>query len=98
MFAKKYFHMKTAKEYELQYVCGEPLLVPTDEENASKQSVINLDELTAYLWAELQKIEEFDIDTMIALLQREYEVDNETAREDCGLIIEAWAEMGLVTM
>lgn len=90
--------MKTAKEYELQYVCGEPLLVPTDEENASKQSVINLDELTAYLWGELEKIEEFDIDTMIALLQREYEVDDETAREDCGLIIEAWAEMGLVTM
>ena len=85
--------MRTTKDYELQTVCGEPLLIPVEEDG---KSIINLDETSAYLWQRAEKAGNFTLETLIGFLMDEYEVDETTAREDCTEIVGAWFEMGIV--
>lgn len=85
--------MRTTKDYELQTVCGEPLLIPVEEDG---KSIINLDEISAYLWQRAETAEDFTLETLIEFLMEEYEVDEATAREDCAEIVGAWFEMGIV--
>ena len=84
--------MQTSKEYELQIVNGEPLLIPKEENG---RSMIQLDEISTYLWQRADKTEEFTIETLAGFLQEEYVVDKATALEDCTEIIETWREMGI---
>ncbi len=85
--------MQTSKEYELQTINGEPLLIPKEE---SDKSIIRLDEISAYLWQEADKREEFTLDTLAEFLLNEYDVDKATACEDCEEIIAVWREMGII--
>lgn len=87
--------MKIKKGFELQNVCGEYIIVPTGIENIDYSKIISLNETAAYLWEGCSKLDSFTIDTMVELLTREYEVEEEIAREDCEKIIARWIEMGL---
>lgn len=87
--------MKIKKGFELQNVCGEYIIVPTGIENIDYSKIISLNETAAYLWEGCSKLDSFTIDTMVELLTREYEVEEEIAREDCEKIITRWIEMGL---
>ena len=85
--------MKIKEEYELQRVCGEALLIP---EEMSDRETISLDPVSEYLWEKVAAMDSFSVNTLVQLLMAEYDVDEETAREDCELIAEAWIEMGIV--
>lgn len=87
--------MKIKKGFELQNVCGEYIIVPTGIENIDYSKIISLNETAAYLWEGCSKLDSFTIDTMVELLMREYEVEEEIAREDCEKIIARWIEMEL---
>ena len=88
--------MKINKEYELQRVCEEALLVPVDSADGVERETISLDPVSEYLWEKANTMDSFTVETLVALLMAEYEVDEETAREDCALIAEAWQEMGII--
>ncbi len=88
--------MKIKKGFELQSVCGEYIIVPAGEENVDFSKIISLNETAADLWKGVSGMEEFGIDDMVTVLQEQYEVDEETAREDCTKIAECWEEMGLL--
>ena len=88
--------MKTKKGFELQNVCGEHILVPAGIENVDFSRIISLNPTAASLWEGVEKMESFTIDDMVKILLDEYEVEEEIAREDCGLIVERWNEMGLI--
>lgn len=87
--------MKIKKGFELQCVCDEYLLIPAGADNIDFDNIISLNPSAAYLWEALSAADSFDVDTMVALLLNEYDVDEETAREDCSMILECWQEMGL---
>ena len=90
--------MKIDKDlYELQRACGEVMLIPRDTEDIDNKEIISLDPISEYLWENISDTEDFTIETMVSLLTREYDVDEDTAREDCVLIVEAWQEMGIIT-
>ena len=89
--------MKIKEEYELQRVCGEALLVPANCEEIDEKEIINLDPVSEYLWEKVAAMDCFTIETLVELLMQEYDVDEETAREDCDLIAEAWLEMKIIT-
>ena len=89
--------MKIKEEYELQRVCGEALLVPANAEEIDEKEIINLDPVSEYLWEKVATMESFTTETLVELLMQEYDVDEETAREDCALITEAWLEMEIVS-
>lgn len=88
--------MKIKEEYELQRVCGEALLVPANAEEIDEKEIINLDPVSEYLWEKVATMESFTTETLVELLMQEYDVDEETAREDCALITEAWLEMEII--
>ena len=94
---KKHTNMKIKKEYELQRVCDEALLIPADCEEGAEKETISLDPVSEYLWEKVAAMESFSVDTLVELLMAEYDVDEETAREDCELIAEAWMETGIAT-
>ncbi len=88
--------MKIKEEYELQKICGEALLVPCNEENIESKEIITLDPISEYLWEKVASMKHFTTETLVTLLMQEYDVDEDTAREDCTLIAEAWHEMGII--
>jgi hypothetical protein len=85
--------MKISKGYELQVVYDEAILTPTDEESNDK--AISLDPLSAELWEEMSKIENFTIETMAESLTQQYDVEKDITLEDCKMIAQTWIEMGI---
>lgn len=88
--------MKTKNGFELQEVCGEHLLIPAGVENVDFSKIISFNETAAYLWKNVEGRDYFDIDTLVELLTKEYDVEREVALEDCRLIAEYWAEAGII--
>lgn len=88
--------MKIKQGFELQNVCGEYIIVPTGIENVDYSKIISLNETAAYLWEGCCALDSFTVDTMVELLTREYEVEEQVAREDCEMIAARWAEMRLI--
>ena len=70
--------------------------IPAGEENIDFSHIISLNPTAAYLWENIVEKESFTIEDMVQLLLDEYEVKEDIAREDCELIAERWAEMGLI--
>lgn len=58
--------------------------------------IISLNPTAAYLWENIAGKESFTVEDMAELLLKEYDVEKEIALEDCVLIAERWAEMGLI--
>ena len=58
--------------------------------------IISLNPTAAYLWENIAGKESFTVEDMAELLLKEYDVEKEIALEDCALIAERWAEMGLI--
>ncbi|MBR3878463.1 MAG: PqqD family protein [Bacteroidaceae bacterium] len=87
--------MKVKKGFELQEVCGEFIIVPAGIENVDFSKIISLNETAADIWKSVAEMNEFSIDDMVSILMEQYEVDEQTAREDCSKIAELWKEMGL---
>ena len=88
--------MKIKKGFQLQNVCGEHIIIPAGEENIDFSHIISLNPTAAYLWEKIAEKAEFTIEDMAQLLLDEYEVEEDIALEDCKLIAERWAEMGLI--
>ena len=88
--------MKIKKGFQLQNVCGEHIIIPAGEENIDFSHIISLNPTAAYLWEKIAEKVEFTIEDMVQLLLDEYEVEEDVALEDCKLIAERWAEMGLI--
>ena len=88
--------MKIKKGFQLQNVCGEHIIIPAGEENIDFSHIISLNPTAAYLWEKIVEKAEFTIEDMVQLLLDEYEVEEDIALEDCKLIAERWAEMGLI--
>ena len=88
--------MKIKKGFQLQNVCGEHIIIPAGEENIDFSQIISLNPTAAYLWENIADRESFTIEEMAQLLLNEYEVEEDIALEDCKLIAECWAEMGLL--
>jgi hypothetical protein len=88
--------MKIKKGFQLQNVCGEHIIIPAGEENIDFSHIISLNPTAAYLWEKIAEKAEFTIEDMVQLLLDEYEVEADVALEDCKLIAERWAEMGLI--
>ena len=88
--------MRVKEGFELQEVCGESIVVPVGIENVDYSKIISFNQTAAYLWKEVCDKETFTLDDMVEALLREYEVEEEIAREDCRLITECWLEMKLI--
>jgi hypothetical protein len=87
--------MKIKEGFELKEVCGEHVIFAYGKENIDFSKIISLNETAAFLWnTALDR--DFDAALLVKALCNEYEVDEETAREDVKQIIATWTEIGLI--
>ena len=87
--------MKTKKGFNLRTVCGENIIVAEGLDNIDFSRIINLNESAAFLWKNIQE-KDFDVDTLTSLITTEYDVDEQTARQDVVKLIDEWGKAGLI--
>lgn len=88
--------MKIDKNIIVREIAGEYILIPTGESALRMSGIFAVTEVGAEIWKRL--CEGKDEDTVVRELLTEYEVDEETLREDCREFIGRLVESGLVTL
>ena len=87
--------MKAKKGFNIRQICGENILVAEGEENIDFSNIISMNETSDYLWNML-KDKDFTVDDMVNLLLEEYEVDRDTAQNDCTALVGSWRQAGII--
>ena len=90
--------MKAKKGFNLRNVCGENIIVAEGKENIDFTNIISMNESSAYLWKNIQPLDDFDAETLARLLTEEYEVDEATALTDAKALIQQWTQAGIITL
>lgn len=72
--------MKLKKEFILREIAGEYILVPTGETTLNFNGLITVNELGAFIWNNIEKVNSED--DILKLILDEYEVEENIARED----------------
>ena len=88
--------MKVKNGFNLREVCGENIIVAEGDENIDCSNIISMNESSAYLWQEVQKLDNFTIDTLTQLLCEQYEIDEATAKKDVTTLATQWAAAGII--
>ena len=88
--------MKVKNGFNLREVCGEHIIVAEGDENIDFSNIISMNESSAYLWQEVQKLDNFTIDTLTQLLCEQYEIDEATAKKDVTTLATQWAAAGII--
>ena len=88
--------MKVKNGFNLREVCGENIIVAEGDENIDFSNIISMNESSAYLWQEVQKLDNFTIDTLTQLLCEQYEIDEATAKKEVTTLATQWAAAGII--
>ena len=82
--------MKVDKEFILREISGEYVIIPTGKTVLSFNGLISVNEVGAFLWNMLQK--DVTVDELVTGVLEEYDVDEETAREDIQAFLDVLVE------
>ena len=88
--------MKTKVGFNLRQVCGENIIVAEGEENIDFSNIISMNESSAFLWREAQKLNNFTVADLVKILTDEYEVDEATATSDILKLTAQWGIAGIL--
>lgn len=88
--------MKTKVGFNLRQVCGENIIVAEGEENIDFSNIISMNESSAFLWREAQKLDNFTVADLVKILTDEYEVDEATATSDILKLTAQWGIAGIL--
>ena len=101
LFGAKFFlsylciPMKLKKGYVLRELCGEFIVCPEGLDVLDTGRMFSLNEPAAYLWRQVGD-SDFTKDTLLKLLMEEYDVPEQTAREDIASLVRVLEEFGVV--
>ncbi|GAB4309281.1 MAG: hypothetical protein Kow0090_23060 [Myxococcota bacterium] len=82
------------KEFISRNIAGEVIVVPISGDTAILEKVFGFSETAAFLWNELANPQ--PVDSLVARLQQDYEVDGETAKRDVEEFLKRLIELGLI--
>ena len=88
--------MKVKNGFNLRKVCGEHIIVAEGDENIDFSNIISMNESSAYLWEEVQKMGTFTVDNLVELICNQYEIDETTARKDAIALAAQWGTAGII--
>lgn len=88
--------MKVKNGFNLREVCGEHIIVAEGDENIDFSNIISMNESSAYLWEEVQKMDSFTVDNLVELICGQYEIDEDTARKDATILAAQWGTAGIM--
>lgn len=86
--------MKVEKEFVLREIAGDYVIIPTGRTVLSFNGLITVNDMGAFLWNHLQ--DEVTVEELVKYVLDEYEVDEETAREDILEFLENLADGGIL--
>ena len=86
--------MKVEKEFVLREIAGDYVIIPTGKTVLSFNGLITVNEVGADLWKMLQS--EVNFDELLQGILSEYDVDEETAREDIQEFLDTLTEGGIL--
>ena len=72
--------MKIEKEFILREIAGDYVIVPTGQTALEFNGLITVNEIGAFIWKKLDQ--DITEDELVQAILEEYEVDEETARND----------------
>mgnify|MGYP003295231865 CR=1 FL=1 len=87
--------MKIKSGFELRKICRENIVISHGFNNINFTKVISLNQSAAFIWNSIAE-KDFTLDDMVNAIMSEYEVDEETARQDCTQLLSQWKEVGFV--
>ncbi len=88
--------MRAKKGFKLRNICGENIIVAEGKENIDFTNIISMNETSAFLWEQIEQKDNFDAETLTALLLDNYDVDKETALNDASELIKQWLEAEII--
>lgn len=86
--------MKIKEGFVLRTICGQNVISGEGTSNVNFSKLISLNETAAFLFQKVQGME-FTPEILADLLVEDYEVDRETALEDCKKLCGQWKDAGL---
>jgi len=87
--------MKVKKGFVLRDVCGEHIIVAEGRENIDFNNIISMNDTAAFVWSKILE-KEFTVDDMTDCVTEEYDIDRDTALNDCTALASQWIEAGIV--
>lgn len=86
--------MKYTKEFMLREVVGEYILVPVGNTVKDFHGMISLSPTAKLIWENIEKVD--SLDEMVSLITSEYEIDEETAKNDAIYFIAQVMDAGFI--
>lgn len=86
--------MKVSKEFVLRQIAGDYLIIPTGRTALSFNGLITVNEVGSFLWGLLQQ--DVTVEDLVRGVLNEYEVDEETAREDIEEFLDTLTKGGIL--
>lgn len=87
--------MKVNREFVLREIAGDYIIIPTGKTVLEFNGLITVNEVGVSLWKMLQ--EEVTFDDLVEGILKEYDVDEEIAREDIREFLDRIIESGILT-
>ena len=78
----------------MRTVAGETILVPTGATAEEFNGMLTLTETAKVIWENLEKVD--SLDEMAHVLTEQYEVDEETAKQDAAALISELLRIGFI--
>lgn len=90
--------MRIKKGFNIRQICGEYIVVAEGEANIDFSQVISINQTAACIWKAVAD-KDFTVDDMVkALIDDEYDVEEDVARKDCEQLLQTWKETGIVEL
>ena len=86
--------MKVKEGFELKEIADNYVVIPTKSNVVDFNSMIMLNEVSAFLW--LQLLEDKTEQELVKALLKEYDVDKETAAKDVSIFVSELSEAGVI--
>ncbi len=86
--------MRVKDGFELKEIADNYVVIPTRSNVVDFNSMIMLNEVSAFLW--LQLLEDKTEDELVRELLKEYDVDKDTARKDVKIFVNELAAAGVI--
>lgn len=86
--------MRIVKEFIMRTVAGETILVPTGATAEEFNGMLTLTETAKVIWENLEKVD--SLDEMVHVLTEQYEVDEETAKQDTVALVSELLRIGFI--
>ena len=86
--------MKIEKDFVLREIAGDYIIIPTGQTGFEMNGLITVNEIAAFIWNLLQ--EERTFDALMDAILTEYEIDEQTARNDLQEFLDILQKKGII--